>query len=121
MIQTINEDTTFTFSSGSFPFTDVDSGTTIASGKTLSGVKIATLPSLGTLTLSGVAITAGQIIASGSLSLLVYTPPANANGTPYTSFTFQVQDDAGLTSTGTYTFTFNVTAVNDAPVANNDS
>src|ERR1043166_3334299 len=49
-------------------------------------------------------------------------PPAtNANGTPYASFTFQVQDNGGTANGGVNldpsprTFTINVTSVNDAP------
>ena len=48
-------------------------------------------------------------------------PAANANGTPYTTFTFQVQDDGGTANGGVdldqspNTMTVNVTSVNDAP------
>lgn len=31
---------------------------------------------------------------------LVYTPPANASGSPYTTFTFQVEDDGGVLNGG---------------------
>src|SRR5262249_12086678 len=47
---------------------------------------------------------------------------ANANGTGYASFTFQVQDNGGTANGGVdldqspNSFTFNVTAINDAPV-----
>jgi len=47
---------------------------------------------------------------------LVFTPAVNANGTPYTSFMFQVQDDDGTANGGVdldpmpNTITFNVTA-----------
>ena len=49
-------------------------------------------------------------------------PDANENGSPYASFTFQVQDPGGTANGGVdldqspNTFTFNVTAVNDAAV-----
>nr|WP_264010167.1 cadherin-like domain-containing protein [Mycolicibacterium flavescens] len=46
-----------------------------------------------------------------------YTPNANYSGTD--SFTYSVSDGQGGTATGTVTIT--VSAVNDAPVANNDS
>jgi VCBS repeat-containing protein len=46
-----------------------------------------------------------------------YTPAANANGT--VTFTYQVDDGKGGTATATVTI--NVTPVNDAPVANDDS
>ena len=45
---------------------------------------------------------------------LVFTPVANANGTPYTTFTFQVSDGT-LESAATYTMTIDLEAVNDAP------
>ena len=45
---------------------------------------------------------------------LKYTPPANANGTGYASFTFKVNDGT-VDSSSAYTMTINVTAVNDAP------
>ena len=51
-----------------------------------------------------------------------FTPTRNGNGIGYTSFTFQVQDNGGTANSGidldasANTFTFNVTAVNDAPV-----
>jgi hypothetical protein len=73
------------------------------------------------LKLSGVAVSTGQVIASGSLVNLTYDPVLNGNGAPYTTFTFQVIDDGGLTSVGTFTFQFNVTAVNDAPTAVDDT
>src|SRR5439155_9835447 len=52
---------------------------------------------------------------------LVFTPTANANGTGYASFTFQVQDNGGTANSGVdldqsaNTFSFDVTPVNDAP------
>jgi hypothetical protein len=57
-------------------------------------------------------------IASG---LLQFTPAAEASGTGYASFTFQVQDDGGTANGGVdldptaRTMTVNVTGVNDAP------
>ena len=52
---------------------------------------------------------------------LVFTPATNANGAPYSSFTFQVQDNGGTLNGGVNldqsanTFTFDVTSVNDEP------
>ena len=52
--------------------------------------------------------------------------PADANGTGYASFTFQVRDDGGTANGGVdtdasaNTITFDVTPVNDVPVANPD-
>ena len=56
-----------------------------------------------------------------------FTPAANANGLPYASFTFQVQDDGGTANGGVdldpspNTLTINVTPANAAPVAEDDS
>ena len=91
----------------------------------LPAVKITTLPAAGTLTNNGVAVTAGQSspsadIAAGSCK---FTPAANANGTRYASFTFQVQDNGGTANGGVdldptpNTITVNVNSVNDAPLA----
>ena len=58
---------------------------------------------------------------SATSANLVFTPAANANGTAYASFTFQVRDDGGTANGGVdldqsaNTFTINVTSVNDAP------
>ena len=83
-----------------------------------SAVSITTLPAAGSLSLARVPVTAGQVISAGSISqgLLTFTPAANACGTPYAGFTFQVEDNGG-TANGRLdmdptpkTMTFNVTA-----------
>ncbi len=57
-------------------------------------------------------------IAAGQLK---FKPVANANGTGYDSFTFQVQDDGGTANGGVdtdasaNTMTIDVTSVNDEP------
>jgi hypothetical protein len=87
----------------------------------LSGVKITTLPSAGSLKLSGVEVAAGQTVPAASVPNLQFIPAANANGSPYTGFTFQVKDTGGTANGGIdldptpNTITFNVTPVNDAP------
>ena len=85
-------------------------------------MKITTLPAAGTLKLNGTAVTAGQYVRADIASgLLVFQAAANGNGTSYTSFTFQVQDDGGTANGGVdldaspNTLTYNVTAVNDTP------
>src|SRR6185312_218582 len=113
-----NEDTAYAFTAGDFGFSDID-------GNTLQAVKITTLPVAGTLTNNGVAVTAGSSIPIADITggHLVFTPAANANGTGYASFTFQVQDIGGTgnggvdTDPSANTVTINVTSVNDAPVA----
>ena len=64
----------------------------------LTGVVIASLPGAGTLTNNGAAVTAGNLVSIADINAgrLVYTPVANANGSGYASFTFQVQDGATL-------------------------
>ena len=108
---TTNEDTAYTFAAADFNFSDTDPG------DTLESVEIITLPAsgTGTLALSGTPVTAGQEIAEAGIGTLTYTPPANANGAGYASFTFGVSD--GEIPSPAYTMTINVTAVNDAPTA----
>ena len=110
---TINEDTAHTFAASEFNFADVDSDS-------LDHVTIATLPATGTLTLSGSAVEEGDDIAANQIENLVYTPVANGNGDPYTSFTFTVNDGTA-DSASSYTMTVDVTPVNDAPTAANNT
>jgi VCBS repeat-containing protein len=114
----IDEDSSYTLAASDFGFTDVSDSPT----NSLQAVKISSLPTAGSLTLSGIAVTVGQVINAENLSNLVFTPLADANGTGYSHFTFQVQDNGGTAnggvdlSQGSNTLTFNVAAVNDAPV-----
>ena len=110
---TTNEDNAHTFTASEFNFSDAD-------GDTLSNVRIVTLPASGkgTLALSGTPVTANQVVAATNIGTLAYTPPANANGTGYASFTFKVSDGTAE-SAADYTMTINVTAVNDAPTVAN--
>ncbi|MFZ5521161.1 MAG: tandem-95 repeat protein [Pseudomonadota bacterium] len=111
--RTVAEDTSYTLTSADFAFNDVDAGSS------LTAVRIETLPAAGTLLLNGTAVTAGTVISLADITAgrLVMQPAANANGSPYGSFTFSVQDNAGGFDATPNTFTLNVTAVNDAPVA----
>jgi hypothetical protein len=109
------EDTAYTFAAADFGFSDPND----APPNTFFAVKITTLPGLGVLTNNNVAVNAGDFVSVANINagLLKFTPAANGNGTPYTSFTFQVQDNGGgsdldLTPN---TMTINVTAVNDPP------
>ena len=107
---TTNEDTDYTFAAANFNFADTDSGAA------LSSVKIVTLPApgKGTLKLSGTNVTANATVTKAQLDAgnLKYTPPANANGSGYASFTFKVNDGTD-DSASAYTLTLDVTAVND--------
>ena len=104
---TTDEDTAYPFGAGDFAFTDTDGG------DGLVNVKLVTLPGAGTLALGGTPVTAAQAIAASELGTLTYTPPANANGAAYASFTFRVSDGVSE-SAAANTMTIDVTAVNDA-------
>ncbi len=88
------EDTAYTFSTADFGFNDSND----SPANTLQAVRIASLPGAGSLTDNGVAVTAGQFVVLADITSgkLKFTPATNANGTSYTSFTFQVQDNGGL-------------------------
>ena len=109
---TTAEDTPYALKAADFGFADVDTDDALAS------VKITALPGTGkgTLTLDGRAVTANGSVTKAALDAgnLVYTPPANANGTGYASFAFKVSDGAAE-SASAYTMTVDVTAANDAP------
>lgn len=88
-----------------------------AESKPLASVQISTLPGAGSLQYfngtSWIAVTAGQTITATDITAgrLRYTPVANS--TAPTSLTFTVSD-GGATS-GTYTLSIGIVAVNDAP------
>ena len=111
---TIAEDTSRAFSASDFGFADADAG------DSLSAVRIDTVPGAGTSQLNGIAVTAGQVIGVADLGNLVFTPAADANGAAYAGFTFSVQDSAGAFDATPNTISFDVTPVNDAPVAVDD-
>src|SRR5262249_54506553 len=92
----MSQNTTYAFTASDFGFSDpLDSNS-------LTAVKIVGLNLAGTLALNGTAVTAGQVISIANINsgLLTFTPATNATGTPYTSFTFKVQDDGGTTNGG---------------------
>src|SRR5205823_3031395 len=114
-----NEDTSYTLQTADFGFTD----TSDTPANHLAAVKITTLATHGTLRDDGVAVTVGQVIAVADISAnkLTFDPVADANGSPYATFTFQVKDDGGIANGGVdldpsaNTITVNVRSVNDAP------
>jgi VCBS repeat-containing protein len=106
---TIAEDTTHSFTAGQFNFADID-------GDSLSSIKITSLPATGALTLNGSAVSQNQTIAASQIANLVYTPVANGNGDPYTTFQFKVNDGTA-DSASAYTMTIDVTPANDLPTA----
>ncbi|QDV19553.1 Cadherin domain protein [Gimesia panareensis] len=108
---TASEDTTYTFTTADFNFSDLD-------GDSLASVTITSLESVGALQLFGVDVSLNQVISRADLDAgnLTFTPVVNANGTSYDSFGFSVNDGT-LESTATYTMTVDVSPVNDAPTA----
>ena len=106
---TASEDTDYTFQAADFGFSGVNAGDTLAS------VKIATPPSEGTLKLDTTAVTAGVSVTKADLDAdkLVFTPAANGNGAPYSSFTFKVNDGT-RESLSAYRMTIDVTPASDA-------
>ncbi len=111
---TATEDTTFTFSSDDFPFTDVDTG------ETIQGIKITAVESVGDLEISGVDVSENEEIAVGDIGSLTFDAAANANGASYDSFEFQVYDGTEYSSLS-YTMTIDVTAQQDAPTASSNT
>ncbi|MCP4238105.1 MAG: hypothetical protein GY770_31830, partial [Aestuariibacter sp.] len=91
-------------------------------GDTLANVKIVNLETVGSLQLSGIDVALKQKISRADIDAgnLKYIPVANTNGSSYDSFEFKVGD--GNNSSGAhYTMTVDVTAVNDAPTAANNT
>ncbi|HEY6511973.1 MAG TPA: tandem-95 repeat protein [Burkholderiaceae bacterium] len=112
------EDSSYTFARADFGFSD-------AAGEGNNFMSVTVNPTAaGTLTLNGVAITGATVVTVAQLDsgLLRFAPAANASGNGYTSLSFQVRDDGGTANGGVdtdatpNTITFNVSAVNDAPV-----
>ena len=64
---------------------------------------------------TGEEVSVDDSVAAADITKLKYTPPANANGDPFTTFNFKV-NDGFEDSASEYTNTVDVTAVNDAPV-----
>lgn len=115
------KNTAYTFAAADFGFSDPNN----SPANTLLAVKITTLPTVGSLTDNGAAVTAGAYIPVADITSgkLKFTPVSNATGSPYSSFTFQVQDNGGTALGGVDTdptarkMTINVTVpANSAPV-----
>lgn len=113
------EDTTIVLASTDFG-TYADS-----EGDPFTSVQITTLPATGTLEYNGgswTAVTLNQVISKADIDAgkLRFTPGTDLNGAAQVSLGFKVNDSNSY-STSPYTLTFNVTAVNDAPVGVNDT
>ena len=85
---TTGEDRAYTFTAADFGFMDADAGAALAS------VKIVTVPALGTLTLDYTAVNADAVVTKAQIDadMLIFTPAHDADGAPYTTFTFKVND-----------------------------
>ncbi|MCP5143383.1 MAG: cadherin domain-containing protein [Gammaproteobacteria bacterium] len=113
----INENAIYTFTTADFGFTDVD-------GNNLDSVWFMSVPANGALKFNGATFAANNYVVASDIvdGLLTFQPATNATGTPYTSFTFQVQDDGGTANGGlnrdatSNTITINVANINNAPV-----
>ncbi|MDD2895879.1 MAG: DUF4347 domain-containing protein [Aliarcobacter sp.] len=115
---TINEDTPTLLSANDFGFSDADSAST------LSSIKITTLETVGTLEYyNGTVwtdVTLNQVITKVDIDAnkLRFSPSLNGNGDNYSTFQFTVNDGT-IDSVSANTITYNVTAVNDAPIVAN--
>jgi len=119
----INEDSSHTFSSADFGFSDpVDTDA-------FEQVIVSAINGAGTFTLNGNVITlpANIPVADINAGGFVFTPTANANGGGYATIEFKVRDDGGVanggnnTSQSDNTITIDVAGVNDAPVSNDST
>src|SRR5207237_1297366 len=121
---TTNEDTDHVFAGADFSFTDLSDSP--ANG--LAAVIVTSLPANGSLRFNGSAlalvdlpktVTAADFVAGK----LVFRPAADANGSPYTTFKFSIQDNGGTANGGTDTsanqspLAVLARSVNDAPTA----
>ncbi|MEW6351091.1 MAG: DUF4347 domain-containing protein [Thermodesulfobacteriota bacterium] len=118
------EDGTYALTAADFGFTDpIDAGHPAPNN--FAQVQIIQLETAGRLQLNGVDVTLNQIIdrADVDAGLLTFAPVADENGAGYANFRFAVIDDGGTANGGVNTdqtpntMTFDVTSVNDAPVA----
>ena len=117
---TTNEDTAHVFSASDFGYTDADDDDALVS------VKITGLEDAGALQYNNgsawVDVTENQVITATDIgnNKLRFNPAANENGSSYTTFNFTV-NDGDADSASANTITVNVTAVNDAPVADDET
>ncbi|MBD2041903.1 cadherin-like domain-containing protein [Microcoleus sp. FACHB-672] len=107
---TLNEGTSANVSSGVLQTTDVDTAPTQLI------YSVTTSPSNGTLFLNGVVTTS---FTQDDINSNRVTYLHNGSETTTDSFTFTVSD--GVNTLNGATFAINITPVNDAPAANNDS
>src|SRR4029078_625690 len=87
---TIAEEGPYAFTLTDFPIADASDNP----ANSLQAVIVTTSPAAGSLRLNGVLLSAGTTITAADISAgnYTFTPAANGNGSPYTSFQFRVQD-----------------------------
>src|SRR5262249_7886171 len=90
---TTPQNTDYVFGVADFPLTDPKDNPPNA----LAAVRITTLATAGTLKYNGASAVVGQVVTVADLNAgkLVFSPATGATGTPYATFTFQVQDNGG--------------------------
>src|SRR5207248_10592104 len=93
-----DEDSAYALTTADFGFSDTHDSPANA----LTAIKVTTLPHAGTLKNNGVAVAAGAEITATDITAgnLTFTPAANANGSGYADFTFQVKDEGGTADGG---------------------
>ena len=103
---TTDEDVAYAFQAGDFNFTD-----DVNADDELGSVTLVTVPASGALALDGTEVTADQEVTRAQLDAgqLTCTPPPNANGTGYASFTFKVSHGVNNESAAAYTMTLSGT------------
>ena len=116
------EDTVYSFAQSDFIFSDpVDN-------HQLQSVLIVSTPESGILTLNNAAVSAGDEIDAADLINLNFTPEPSAFGPQYATFDYRVVDDGTVAGGGSNisvnppnTVTIDVTPVNDAPTASDNT
>ena len=105
------ENKDYNFKESDFPFFDPDPG------DKFSGVKITALETRGKLLNNNGDVALNDVITD--VTKLVFEPAQNENGTPYTTFKFQVLDNTGNVSVDSYTMSIGVGAINFPPTGGN--
>ena len=111
----LQQDTSYTFTASTFPFSDANAGDTLATVR----IDTLALDADSSLKLNGVDVIAGQEIAAADLAKLVFIPGAGETGVNYSSLTFSVADNSGAYDPAPNTLTFNVAFTNPDPVYTN--
>ena len=111
------EDSPYVFQVSDFPYTDPDGNplAQVTLGQVSSGTLWLDTNGSGMMDSGEVPLGFGAVVISVDLPKLTYLAPANANGSPLASVTFQVHD--GLVPSSQQTLAIHVQAVNDLPIS----